>query len=267
LQECGLRLLREFCGFLVVSSLRIVRQACGIAAAAAQSAGTGGEALTYFRQQAQSTQAETDNVAKGAAVAKLLDTGGAPEIIVAGVVRVRAHPDVFVQRYEDLSIFKNSSGYLMFQKFSSPPQESDVARMKLEKDDIKDLRTCKIGDCVIQMPGETIERARSTIDRKSPDAATEVNNRLRKGIIEGLMRWPAGRRYWSPAAKDSAVSQLKLEAAVKLDDARVAVGGGDAPEVGVGRVDVGSTEVGVVGGVQQVDGEAEAHPLSDGELA
>jgi hypothetical protein len=58
-----------------------------------------------------------------------------------------------------------------------------------DDDDIKALKNCKPGDCLIQMPTSSIEALQSAIDWSAPDAGEQLNRHLQKTALERLLEY------------------------------------------------------------------------------
>ena len=65
--------------------------------------------------------------------------------------------------------------YLAINKFSDPPQLSDLQGIGFGSDDIKALKDCKPGDCAIQMPASTaMDELRKSVNWAAPNVDEEV---------------------------------------------------------------------------------------------
>jgi hypothetical protein len=71
-----------------------------------------------------------------------------------------------------------------FGRFSNPPAMADVANLSLNADDISHLRSCKPGDCDLRIGGTALDSLRAGIDWRAPDAAAQVNTRVREAIVQ-----------------------------------------------------------------------------------
>ena len=56
----------------------------------------------------------------------------------------------------------------------------------LEPNDIKELKKCKLGSCELQLPEESMEDLKKSIDWSSSDVAEQVNRRARAKTVEVL---------------------------------------------------------------------------------
>ncbi len=83
-------------------------------------------------------------------------------------------------------------GYLAIQSFSDPPQLSDLEGFTLEKQDIDELKNCKVGHCEVQLPTEAMEGFKQSIDWSAPDVADRVNHLARQMALQALLNYMNG---------------------------------------------------------------------------
>jgi hypothetical protein len=86
----------------------------------------------------------------------------------------------------DIDRLNKLPGYLGAGKFSQPPQIGDMDGFSLDQNDIKDLRKCRPGSCELQLPEESMEAVRNSINWASPGLVQEINTRAERGIIKVL---------------------------------------------------------------------------------
>jgi hypothetical protein len=92
----------------------------------------------------------------------------------------------------DLDRLRALPNYLAVQRFTDPPELSNLNGFELEANDVKDLKKCKPGDCEVQLPAEDIEQFKSKIDWSSPDAESQVNKLARQMALEALLAYRKG---------------------------------------------------------------------------
>ncbi len=143
----------------------------------------------FLRKQVRFTDEEAAAVRAGEAVAKILDTGDPDEVVVFGVVFVKARPDAFLDMYRDFRKFPKSNAYLDLKRFSDPPRLADLAGLHLDDDDLKELQECEPGECVVQLPAALVDRLRREVNWDQPDAAATVDRLLRQGLVDLLKNY------------------------------------------------------------------------------
>jgi len=156
-------------------------------------AGQSQDALNdFFRKRAGLNDREIAAVSSGVPVAKVLPTPTPAEILVFGAVYVSGSPADYLALAKDLDALRRIPGYLAIRRFSSPPRISDLEGFTLDREDIKDLRKCRPGDCIVQLPVEAIEALQRSIDWSAPDVALRVNTILQTTALEALLAYQRG---------------------------------------------------------------------------
>ncbi len=98
---------------------------------------------------------------------------------------------------------------LQVQKFSDPPQLSNLDALIVDGEDIESLRECRVGACDVQLAADDISRLRADVNWRSPTAAEDATA-LYKAILFGhLTRYRTG-------GNDQLVHYQDREAAVGL---------------------------------------------------
>src|SRR6516162_8138754 len=97
------------------------------------------------------------DVQNGKVVRHSTDASAPGELAVAGAVRIRATKTAFLDRVRDIAQFKRGPDILQIGRFSAPPVLQDLDALTIDKDDF-DPRTCRLGDCDIRLPAESIRR-------------------------------------------------------------------------------------------------------------
>jgi hypothetical protein len=128
--------------------------------------------------------------ARGQVVARTLPAPEDREVVTAGVVRVRATPEFYVQRIEDIVNFKKSDAVLQIGQFSTPPRLDDVEALTLDASDIESLRECRVGRCGLQLTGDAIGRFKA-IDWRARNAAAEANRVMREVLVDHVREYLA----------------------------------------------------------------------------
>src|SRR5215472_5054298 len=147
---------------------------------------------TFFKQNIGLKDSEIDDIEHGKAVAKILDSPTPSEVFVFGAVFIKAPPSAYLQLAGDLDRLKSLSNYLAIQRFSDPPQPSDLHGFGIDTDDIDDLKNCKPGNCEVQLPSENIEEFQKKIDWSSLDPVTQVNDLAKKMALDMLLAYQKG---------------------------------------------------------------------------
>jgi len=147
------------------------------------------ELFNYLQQNVKLNQDQIASLGKGQAVAKNLESRKGDEVFLFGVVYVNSTPESYVKIAYDFDRLRKLPNYLALEKFSDPPQLSDLKGFALDSQDLKDLKDCKPEHCNLQIPGSTIADIQQTINWSDPDAEQQVNQLAQKKALEQLLAY------------------------------------------------------------------------------
>jgi hypothetical protein len=150
------------------------------------------EPFQFFREYVGLNDGEIRQIRSGKAVARILDSPAADEVFVFGSVYVNSKPDRYLKLASDIDALRKLPNYLAIQKFSNPPQLSDLEGFTLEDEDLKELRKCEPGRCEIQLPSEAMESFKQSVDWSSPGVADRVNHLAQEMALEALLKYIQG---------------------------------------------------------------------------
>jgi hypothetical protein len=122
------------------------------------------EPYRFFREFVGLSEDQIAAIRTGKAVAKVIESRIPDEVFVFGSVYVEASPERYLQLATDVDALRKLPGYLAVQSFSDPPQISDLEGFTLEKQDMDELKNCKLGHCEVQLPTEAMEGFKQSID-------------------------------------------------------------------------------------------------------
>jgi hypothetical protein len=80
----------------------------------------------FLRETVGLNAGQIDSVHRGKAVAIVLDSPTPDEVFVFGTVYVKATPESYLRFANDFDALRKLPSYLAVQKFSNPPQRSDL---------------------------------------------------------------------------------------------------------------------------------------------
>lgn len=143
--------------------------------------------LKFFHESVALTPDQIAAIRSGQPVAKALPSRTPAEVFLFGAVYIQATPESYLKFAQDFDRLRKLPNYLALGVFSNPPQASDLKNFSFNDDDIKALKNCKPGDCLIQMPTSSIEALQSSIDWSAPDASEQVNRRLQQTALQHLL--------------------------------------------------------------------------------
>ena len=134
----------------------------------------------YLAKSVAITAGERKTLLAGAPVTKLLDGDEGKEIGVFGAVWVDAPVQRYVEAITDIERFERGGGFRATRRISAPPTTDDFADLRLPEGDLKDLRGCRIGDCVVKLDEETIRTLRADVDWKTPGAGAAADGVMQR---------------------------------------------------------------------------------------
>src|SRR5579864_3835119 len=147
------------------------------------------ELLKFFQESVALTPDQIAAVRSGQPVAKTLQSRTPAEVFLLGAVYIHATPESYLKFAQDFDRLRKLPNYLALGVFNNPPQASDLKSFSFDDDDIKALKNCKPGDCLIQMPTSSIEALQSSIDWSAPDVSEQVNRHLQKTALQRLLEY------------------------------------------------------------------------------
>jgi hypothetical protein len=125
--------------------------------------------------------------------------------------RQRLHA-AFPQRFVDIVSLKHSR-LCANGKFSEMPRLDDLSRLTFDAGDLDEIRSCRVGDCDIQLSADQIRRLRAAVDWSRPDARSHANQMLRELLFEYVERY---RREGNPALLEYADDEPPVRIADEL---------------------------------------------------
>jgi hypothetical protein len=160
--------------------------------ASLQGFGSGAAPEEFLRTQMQLSAGQIAGVQNGRAFARILPSSNASDIFVSGVVYIHAKPAAYLELMKDMTRWRKVAGYLGAGEFSASPNIRDLNGLSLERDDIEDLKKCSPGDCELQLPEESMESSRASLQWNSPDIAEQVAILAKRGIVRLLKEYKQG---------------------------------------------------------------------------
>jgi hypothetical protein len=144
---------------------------------------------TFFRQDIELSEDQIADIRSGKAVVKTMPSRTPAEVFLFGAIYIHAAPESYVKFHHDFDRLRKLPNYLALGVFSNPPQASDLNGFSFDADDIKGLKNCKPGDCLIQMPASSIEELQASIDWSAPDVSDQVNQQLQRTALQRLIAY------------------------------------------------------------------------------
>ena len=172
----------------------------------------------FYREFVGLTDEQIREIHEGKALAKILDSPTADQVVVFGSLYVHSTPERYLQFAADLEELRKLPSYLAIQQFSSPPQLTDLKEFTVDSEDFRELKDCKPGHCKFQLPAERMDEFQRSIDWSAPDAADQVNRLARKMALEALLDYQRGGNAALGAYRDKSHPAAVAETFASLAD-------------------------------------------------
>jgi hypothetical protein len=143
----------------------------------------------FFRQNIGLSEDQIAAIRRGQPVAKTLPSRTPAEVFLFGAVFIHAAPENYLRFARDLDRLRKLPSYLALGVFTHPPELSDLKGFSFDDDDIRALKGCKPGDCLIQMPASSIEELHRSINWSAADVNEQVNQLLQKTAAQRLLAY------------------------------------------------------------------------------
>jgi hypothetical protein len=144
---------------------------------------------TFFEQNIGLNQDQIDDIRHGIPVVKSFPARTPSEVFLFGAVYIRATPESYLKFVTDFDRLRKIPNYQALGVFHEPPRLADLNGLSLNSDDLRDLQKCRSGDCMIQLPGSSIEELQRSIDWSAPDATERVDQFLHGKALQLLQAY------------------------------------------------------------------------------
>jgi hypothetical protein len=143
----------------------------------------------FFEQSIGLTQNQIDDIRNGIPVVKTLVPRSPAEVFLFGAVYIHADPESYLKFVQDFDRLRRTPNYLALGLFKDPPRLADLNGFTLDSDDIRDLPKCHPGECMIQLPGSSMEELHRSIDWSAPDAPQRIDQFLQSNALHLLQAY------------------------------------------------------------------------------
>jgi len=150
---------------------------------------SGPDLHAFFRQDIGLSEDQIVDIRSGEAITKAMPSRTPAEVFLFGAIYIHAAPESYLRFAHDFDRLRALPDYLALGVFSDPPQLSDLQDFSFDNDDIKGLRSCKRGNCLIQMPANSIEELQRSVDWSAADVNQRVNQVLQKTALQRLLAY------------------------------------------------------------------------------
>ena len=128
----------------------------------------------------------------GGPVSKLLDADASKEVVVFGAVWIDAPVRRYVEAVEDIENFEKGGGFILTKRISSPPALADFSQLRLPEDDVRDVKSCRVGDCQLKLGEKGLQAFRTEVNWNGPDTQAAAEAVMRRLAFEYVMGYLEG---------------------------------------------------------------------------
>jgi hypothetical protein len=114
------------------------------------------------------------------------------EVFVFGAVYINSSPELYLKLAADLDALRKLPSFIALQKFSDPPQITDLDGFVLDEKDLNDLQHCKQDQCEVQLPTEAMEEFQRSVNWSAADRAAQANRLAQQMALQALLRYQQG---------------------------------------------------------------------------
>jgi hypothetical protein len=122
-------------------------------------------------------------LASGQVIARAETGKGAGEILTVAAVRIRVPRERVVNYYGQMISYVDGQVTLAFGRFSTPPTLDDVRGLALDRNEVDDLKACRVGDCDLRVSGAGLDSFRASVDWNASDHVERVNAFFRQAAV------------------------------------------------------------------------------------
>jgi hypothetical protein len=143
----------------------------------------------FFKQNVGLSEDQIDDIRNGTPVVKILPARAPAEVFLFGAVYIHAAPESYLQFALDFDRMRRIPNYVALGVFGNRPRLSDLSGFSLDGNDIRDLQKCRPGQCMIQLPGNSMDELQRLIDWSAPDASQRVDQFLQNKALAFLQAY------------------------------------------------------------------------------
>jgi hypothetical protein len=157
---------------------------------------------TYIASSVKLTAAQRAQLLSGQPIIQLLDANPSREVAIFGAVWIKAPAARYIAALRDIEQFEKGENFLATRRISTPPRLEDFDALRLPAEDIADLKTCKIGNCELQLSEPALTRIQNEIDWSKPTASEDAARAVRKMAFEYVNAYLEGGNATLAAYRD-----------------------------------------------------------------
>ena len=157
----------------------------------------------YFTKYAKLTPALRADLLKGQPVTAVLDGDQEHEVTIFGAAWIAAPLDRYLEKALDIEEFERGDNFRITKLISTPPRAEDFAGMDLPKDDVADLKSCRVGSCAIKISEPSLARLRKEVDFSKQTVQQDAERLVRTLALEYVTGYLEGGNAKLATYRDS----------------------------------------------------------------
>jgi hypothetical protein len=137
----------------------------------------------FLMREGRLTESERRGLDRGEIVTKIMEPANASEVLAFAALRVKTTPSRVLDRFRSGGQCRGDPFVLGTGMLSAIPSVRDLEGLTLDAGDVRDLSKCRIHDCEVRLPAETIQLFRTAIDWTSPQHAADATELFRRTLV------------------------------------------------------------------------------------
>ena len=147
---------------------------------------------SYVSKYVSLSPAERARLLNGGPVIKLLAGDQSKEVSLFGAIWIDASPGDYVRLVQDIEQFERGGPIRITKRISSPPRLADFDAFTLPDQDLRALRTCRVGDCDVKLSEDALLKLQKSIDWTRPTAKADADAAMRQVVYEYVKGYMEG---------------------------------------------------------------------------
>ena len=156
----------------------------------------------YLSAVVRPTARERSRLLDGEPFTKLIDTGDVSEIAVFGAIWIHSTPERYVAAVNDIETYEHGGAFHVTRRISDPPRLADFAALSLSPAEMRDLRSCRVGDCKLKLDRATLDAVRTRVDFTKATAPEDAEAIIRERLFDEATAYRADGNAGLPIYQD-----------------------------------------------------------------
>ena len=140
--------------------------------------------VTFLRQGIGLDAAQLALIERGEGVVKVLETKDRRDVALFGIITADVPRDAYVGRVRDFRTSLAAPSRRYFGIFSDPASAVDVAAVTITERDVKEMKDCRPGDCVVKLPAVDMQRIHEQTNWNAGDIQAQLGAYARRRLVE-----------------------------------------------------------------------------------